>query len=252
LQQVLRYFFEISYHGSAYHGWQAQNNAPSVQEAIEKALNRLLKRDVAIFGSGRTDTGVHAVQQYFHLDTDGALETGLLQYRLNSILDPTIAIHAIRPVRDGAHARFDAISRTYVYQICRRKDPFEFGRAYMFYKPLELDKMQIASSYLVGKHNFQAFSKVKTNVNHFICNVFESQWFLENNMLIYRVQADRFLRGMVRALVGTLLEIGEQKIAPEILQEIMEGRDRRRAGAAVPAEGLYLKGVGYPEEIFIE
>jgi tRNA pseudouridine38-40 synthase len=248
----LRYFFEISYDGSAYHGWQAQNNAPTVQAAIEKALHTLLKSDVAIVGSGRTDTGVHAVQQYFHLDTGKKLEAGKLLYKLNALLDPAIAVHTIRAVQDKAHARSDALSRMYEYRICRRKDPFQFGRAYMFYRSLDVDRMQTASGYLLGKHDFQAFSKVKTNVNHFICNVFESRWFLKEDVLCYRVRADRFLRGMVRALVGTMLEVGEHKTDPEALPGIMESRDRRTAGPAVPAGGLFLMEVQYSGEIFVD
>ena len=248
----MRYFLEISYLGTAYHGWQAQHNASSVQSAIEQALYTVLRKSYAIVGSGRTDTGVHACQQYCHLDSETAFDSSDLMYQLNAVLPADISILNILHVKDDAHARYDAQWRGYQYKICRQKNPFEYQKAYLFYKPLDVELMNKAASLLTGEQNFMAFSKVKTNVNHFFCNVFEASWQEKKHMLCFNIRANRFLRGMVRALTGTLLMAGEGKIGLEEFSTIIESKNRRLAGPSVVPYGLYLKEICYPDEIFID
>jgi tRNA pseudouridine38-40 synthase len=238
--------------GTAYHGWQAQDNAPSVQVTIEDALQTVLRKPCPIVGSGRTDTGVHALQQYFHLDTHAAIDHHHLKYQLNAVLPDDISINSIRQVRDDVHARYDAIWRRYQYRICREKDPFEYQKAYLFYKPLDIDNMNEAASLLVGKQNFMAFSKVKTNVNHFFCNVYEARWEEKDHLLVFNIRANRFLRGMVRALTGTLLMIGEGKLNLADFTAILDSLDRRKAGPSVVPHGLFLSEIYYPDEVFID
>ena len=247
----LRYFFDIAYKGTNYHGWQIQKNANSVQETIESKLEQLLGQACSITGSGRTDTGVHARKQVFHVDLDKALNYQDFAYHLNAVLPQDIVVRSIRPVHDEAHARFDADSRGYQYQIIKRKDPFLIGEAYMYSRELDIEKLNTAASHLVGKYDFEAFSKVKTSVNNFDCDVTKAVWYEQDGMVVFEVKANRFLRGMVRAIVGTLLLANEDRLKPEGIIEILESRDRKKAGRSVPAEGLFLTEVNYPERIFI-
>ena len=248
----MRFFFEIAYDGTAYHGWQLQNNALTVQQVINEAMEQVTGQPIETLGSGRTDTGVHAMQQYFHWETEQIIDTHLLKYQLNAVLPPDIAIHSIRKVHDNAHARYDAISRSYLYKITRHKDPFRFNRAYFYYKDLDLEAMRNAARLFLGKQNFKSFSKTRTNVNNFICSILQIEWRETGDTLAFYIKANRFLRGMVRAIVGTLLLVGEQKLDEAGLKEILESQDRRKAGSAIPACGLYLYQVEYPEEIFID
>lgn len=248
----MRYFFEIAYHGGSYHGWQSQPNAIGVQEVVEDGLSKLMGRTIPIVGSGRTDAGVHCSQQFFHADFENSIDAQKLIYRLNSFLPKEIAIHSIRQVKDDAHARFDAAFRRYTYRISRVKNPFEIGQASVFTKSLNIDQMQEAANYLIGERDFESFSKVKTDVNTFICRIFEAEWKENDNLLSFNIKANRFLRGMVRAITGTLLEVGTGKLTPQQFEEIIRCKDRKKAGAAVPAEGLFLVEVNYPEEIFIK
>jgi tRNA pseudouridine38-40 synthase len=247
----MRYFFEITYNGRNYHGWQSQRNAIGVQAVVEKALRQLVREEVSIVGSGRTDTGVHCMQQFFHTDISKPFEKAELQQRLNSFLPRDIAIRSIRKVKLDASARYAALERTYHYHITRCKDPLREGLSFYFYKPLNLQNLNRAAALLIGKHDFECFSKVKTDVDHFLCDVKEARWKQTGNQLTFTITANRFLRGMVRAVVGTLLDVGIGKTTIEEFKSILNSKDRKKAGMNVPAEGLFLAKVKYPRQIFI-
>ena len=247
----MRYFFEITYNGSRYHGWQSQANATGIQEVVQGVLSKLLRQSISIVGSGRTDTGVHCVQQYFHADIDKSFDAKSLLIRLNSFLPADIAIRTVRKVKAQASARYDAFSRTYQYHITQAKNPLRKGLAFYFHKNLDLPTLNRAASLLVGTHDFKCFSKVKTDVDHFVCEVKRAQWNQKGDLLVLTITANRFLRGMVRAIVGTLLDVGTKKITLEDFKHILTSKDRRNAGMNVPAEGLFLMQVKYPNRIFL-
>ena len=246
----MRYFFEISYFGQQYSGWQSQANALGIQSVVEEALSTLFRRPLKIVGSGRTDAGVHCEQQFFHADIEDPFEPAQLMAKLNSYLPPDVAIKSVRPVRSDAHARYSALSRTYEYRISLEKNPFLNGRALRWHKSLDMQTMNRATALIVGTHDFTAFSKVKTDVNHFICEVKSAQWKFSGGALTFRITANRFLRGMVRALTGTLLDVGIGKLTTKEFKAIMKSRDRRKAGANVAPQGLYLTRVAYPRSVF--
>lgn len=248
----MRFFFEITYNGKNYNGWQSQHNATGVQAVVENALSKLLHDKIIIVGSGRTDTGVHCEQQFFHADIEKEFEADQLLLRLNSFLPKDIAIRSVRKVKSTASARYEAIERTYRYEITRKKDPFLDGLAWHYFKPLEVQTMNRAAALLVGEHDFECFSKVKTDVNHFICTIKKAEWKEENDRLFFIITANRFLRGMVRAIVGTLLDVGTNKISTKDFQAIIQSKDRKQAGANVPSHGLYLIKVKYPSSVFIK
>lgn len=248
----MRYFLDISYLGTAYHGWQIQKNAHSVQAEINQALTTLLRTETDCVGSGRTDTGVHARQQIAHFDTAKKIRTEDFAFRLNKLLPKDISINAIQPVIPEAHARFDAESRSYEYRIHAKKDPFSLSMSYFFNKELDLHGIREGISLLRRATNFQAFSKVHTDVNHFDCDIYDMSWKETNEGHVFFVRANRFLRGMVRALVGTLLEMGQNRLSVQGLQQILESRNRSTAGRSVPASGLYLTEVKYPDTIYLE
>ena len=248
----MRYFFEISYKGTNYHGWQIQSNAISVQQVLQERFKQLTGDAVEIIGSGRTDAGVHAKQQYFHVDIKNELDTLDFQYHLNAVLPNDIVVHSIYKVGPEAHARFDASSRSYDYIITSQKDPFHENEVYIYHKSLDLEKLNTASELLLGKHNFESFSKVKTQVNNFNCKVFFARWIRQEEQVVFQIKANRFLRGMVRAIVGTLLLVNEGKIGVNMIEEILLSKNRKNAGRSVPAEGLYLSQIIYPEHILIK
>lgn len=247
----MRYFLDISYLGTAFHGWQIQPNAHTVQAELQKALSTIYQKEVEIVGSGRTDTGVHASQQIAHFDSEPISDLPKLQYRMNGLLPVSISINDIRPVTDEAHARFDASMRTYHYHIHKQKSPFKEGLSYFYPKAVDSVKINEALTILKNWKNFQAFSKVHTDVNHFDCDIFAASWVETNENHVFSVSANRFLRGMVRAIVGTMLEVGHGKISSEDLVQILNSENRSNAGRAVPPQGLYLTEVKYPETIFI-
>lgn len=246
----MRFFFEIAYNGSHYAGWQSQHNAVGVQTIVEQALTKLLREEVKIVGSGRTDTGVHCEQQFFHADIEKSFEAQHLLQRLNSLLPKDISIQSIRKVKPDVSARYAAVERTYQYRITRRKNPFLEGLAWHYFKPVDIQTLNKAAALLVGEHDFECFSKVKTDVNHFICDIKKASWKEEGDRLEFTITANRFLRGMVRAIVGTLLDVGSGKISLKVLDAIIKSKDRKKAGANVPAHGLYLVRVKYPTTIF--
>ena len=249
----MRYFIEIAYDGQPYHGWQRQPHSISVQEVLEDALSTLLRGDVAVTGAGRTDAGVHAKQLFAHVDVETVFsEEDLkhLQHRLNRFMPQSIAVYSILPVREEAHARFDAIARSYEYKLHQAKNPFLNNQSYFFEKELDVDLMNLAAGHLLGKQDFKCFSRSNTDVKTYLCEITKANWERKDEQLIFTITADRFLRNMVRAVVGTLLEVGMQNISPSKVKSIIASRSRSEAGASAPAHGLYLTAVKYPEEIF--
>lgn len=247
----MRYFFEIAYNGRKYAGWQNQANATGVQQVMEEALSKLLRTEIKIVGSGRTDTGVHCEQQFFHSDIEKEFDRDKFMVRINSYLPKDIAIRSIQKVREDASARFSAVERSYEYRITRVKDPFLEGLALHYFKPFDIQTMNKAAALLAGEHDFECFSKVKTDVNHFLCNVKVATWKEKDNRVVFYITANRFLRGMVRAIVGSLLDVGSGKTTVKDFQSIIRSRNRQKAGANVPAHGLFLTRVKYPESTFL-
>lgn len=244
-QNILRYFIQFAYNGTHYHGWQYQPNATSVQETLNKALSVLLNTPINLMGAGRTDTGVHAKEMYAHFDYDSPIEVPNLVHKLNSYLPKDITIYDIILVQDEAHCRFDATKRTYEYHINSVKDPFLEELSWYFHQYLDVPLMNKAAKILLNHTNFQCFSKVNTDVNTFDCSIFEAYWKTENNKLIFTISANRFLRNMVRSIVGTLINIGLHKITLDDLENIIASKNRDKAGFSVPAHGLYLTKVKY-------
>ncbi len=247
-----RYFFEIQYDGRSYHGWQSQKNAIGVQQIVEESLSTLLNTPLQIVGSGRTDTGVHCSQQFFHVDIEKDFNNEMLLNKLNSFLPRDIAIATIRLVKPDAHARYSATSRAYEYRITRKKNPFLAGHALHYFKPVNIQTLNKAAALLLGTHDFQCFSKVKTDVNNFLCTVKKAHWVEKGDVLIFQIEANRFLRGMVRATVGTLLDVGTGKISIADFKQIIKGKDRKRAGENVSPAGLFLTKVNYPASLFLK
>lgn len=246
----MRYFLDISYEGTAYHGWQIQPNGNTIQAEIEKALSTILKEEVSIMGSGRTDTGVHATQQIAHFDTLTELTPTDLAYKLNSFLPKDIAIRSLKAVGSKTHARFDAVKRTYHYHIHRHKNPFKQGVSYYFKQDIDRDAILEGCEIIRNWENFECFSKVHTEVNNFNCQIFAIDWLQNEDNDLFVVTANRFLRGMVRAMVGTLLDLGTNKINIEDLKSVLESNDRSRAGRAVPPHGLFLERIEYPTNMY--
>ena len=241
-----RYFIELSYKGTHYSGFQSQHNANTIQAEVEKAIEILLKEKIVLTGSSRTDTGVHALQNYFHFDSVLPFNERELVYKLNAILPDGIAIRNIIPVKEDAHCRFDAVSREYKYFIYQKKNPFLQDRAFYFPYRLAIDKMHAAAQAIKGYSDFTSFSKRNTQVKTFDCSIIESEWISEGDCLVYRVKANRFLRGMVRALTATMLKVGRDKMSLKEFQQIIESKDCTMASFAVPAHGLFLIMVEYP------
>ncbi len=248
----MRYFIELSYNGKPYHGWQIQPNAITVQEELEKALSLLLRQNIKIKGAGRTDTGVHALQMFAHFDIDKPVETAKLVNKLNAFLPQDIAIRQIRQVTADAHARFDALSRSYKYYIHRYKQPFLYDRSWYFTKDLDVKLMNKAANILLLYDDFKSFSKTHTDVKTYICRIDEARWDVTDNQLVFSITADRFLRNMVRAIVGTLVDVGLHKISEADFVKIIEAGDRQQAGFSVPAHALFLTQITYPDNIFLD
>lgn len=244
----MRFFIELSYNGKAYHGWQNQPDDISVQEVLENALSTLLKKDISVVGAGRTDAGVHASQLFAHFDFEAAFPDNLI-FKLNSFLPRDIFVKEISEVTNDAHARFDALSRTYNYRISTRKNVFNFDFAYALQKELNLERMEKACEILLQYNDFQCFSKVNTDVKTYHCKLMQAEWITKDDELVFVIKADRFLRNMVRAIVGTLINIGLGKIELESLHDIIKSKNRSEAGFSVPAHGLYLVQIEYPKHI---
>jgi len=251
--EVKRYFIELSYNGGAYHGWQRQPNAISVQQVLEESLSKLLRENISMLGAGRTDSGVHARQMFAHFDLTTVIEDSKeLVFLLNGFLPNDIAIKKIHRVISSAHARFDASERSYEYHIATVKDPFYAAfHHYLKNKP-DIDLMNQATKILLAYEDFKCFSRSNTDVKTFLCNIKTAEWRPEGTSLVFYIRANRFLRNMVRAIVGTLLEIGFEKRAVEDMESIIKSRDRSQAGFSAPAKGLYLTEIFYHQDLFID
>ena len=244
----MRFFIELSYKGTNYHGWQEQPNANTVQAEINRALSTILNTNIEVIGAGRTDTGVHANQMFAHFDCDIDFDIQNLMFKLNSFLASDIAIKDIFKVKEDANCRFDALSRTYQYHIIQKKDPFN-KTAYFLQNDLDIKAMNEACKYIIGKQDFTSFSKVNTQTFTNNCDVMFAKWELVNNKIIFTIKADRFLRNMVRAIVGTLLDVGFGKIIAADLAKIIAAKDRSKSGVSVPAHALFITEVKYPNKI---
>jgi tRNA pseudouridine38-40 synthase len=248
----MRYFLHFAYNGEEFHGWQIQDGQTSVQEALQTALGHIFGKEIELIGCGRTDTGVHASDFYAHFDHIELSESERKQvvYRLNRYFVHNILIYDLLPMKDDAHARFDAVSRTYKYHLSITKQPFR--NSFCYYHPWELDveKMNLAAKKLLGRKDFTSFSKLHTQVNNNICTITEAYWEEVDGELVFTISANRFLRNMVRAIVGTLLAVGRGKMTLKEFEQIIECKDRCRAGVSVPAKALFLYKVDYPENIF--
>ena len=243
--KILRYFIKFSYNGTNYHGWQSQPNAASVQETLSKAITTVLNSEVNLMGAGRTDTGVHAKVMFAHFDINHDFNIKTTVHKLNSYLPKDIAVFKIIPVHDEAHVRFDAKKRTYEYHIHYHKDVFINELSWYYQKELDVDLMNQAAELLLNHEDFECFSKVNTDVFTFNCDVTYAYWKKEKNQLIFTISANRFLRNMVRAIVGTLIKVGLHKISIADFNTIIESKNRSEAGFSVPAHGLYLTEIEY-------
>ena len=244
----MRYFIELSYRGTDFCGWQIQENGPSVQAVLNDALTKVLRQPIETTGSSRTDAGVHSSQQFAHFDVAQPIQNpASLVLSLNGILPFSVAVHRVFAVADTAHARFDATYRCYEYRITTRKSPFLEKMAFFFRGDVCIQKMNDVAQILLQHNNFQCFSKVKTTVKTFNCQIQEAYWTQHGHDIVFHIKADRFLRGMVRAIVGTLIEVGLGKLNAADFEAIIQSKNRNMAKASVPAEGLFLVEVGYPD-----
>jgi tRNA pseudouridine38-40 synthase len=247
----MRYFLEVSYKGTKYSGFQTQQNANTIQAELESAFAIFLKEKINLTGSSRTDAGVHALQNFFHFDFSREIKLKSL-YNLNSILPGDIVLKNIIPVNDSSHCRFDAISREYRYYIYQFKNPFLADRAFYFPYKIDWELIREAASIIKEYSDFTSFSKRNTQVKNFQCGISESEWLKEEGCLIYRIKANRFLRGMVRALTATILIAGRKKISLSQFRKIIEAKDCTAASFAVPPQGLFLINVSFPDKYFAE
>mgnify|MGYP002013474219 CR=1 FL=1 len=253
LMELTRYFIELSYNGSAYHGWQRQPNAITIQQVLEEALSRLARNKITLLGAGRTDTGVHALQMFAHFDVSHKIaNTKELIFHLNGFLKDDISVKGIRQVKPQANARFDATARYYEYHISTAKDPFHSQFHYYLKNQPDIDMMNEAAKSLLLHKDFKCFSKTNTDVKTFLCEIKKAVWKQEGSSLIFYISSNRFLRNMVRSIVGTLLEVGYKKRKVEDIDDLIRSKDRRQAGFSVPAHGLYLSRIEYPQNIYID
>jgi len=254
MENQYRYFIKLAYHGSRYLGWQTQRQKPTVQEVVNDGLTTIFQSNINVVGCGRTDTGVHAREFYAHFNLPVKL-TGreIIQKvkKLNGYLPRDIVVFDLLPVQQDANARFNALVRTYKYQVLLQKDPFQMDSAYAYFSNPDVEKMNGGAAVLFDYIDFTSFSKVNTQVKTNNCKISEAHWKEEGNLLIFTITADRFLRNMVRAIVGTLLDIGKGKLSISGFKQVIESKNRSNAGYSVPAHGLYLHAVQYPDDIFL-
>ena len=250
---MYRYFIYLSYDGTNYHGWQIQPNGISVQAVLMKALSTFLRKPVEVVGAGRTDAGVHARLMVAHFDFDTELDGATVVDKLNRLLPPDVAVYRVRRVKPEAHARFDATYRTYKYYITTHKDPFSRAYAWRVFQKLDFEKMNEAAQVLFDYIDFTSFSKLHTDVKTNNCKMMHARWEQMGEYdWVFTIQADRFLRNMVRAVVGTLVEVGKGKLTVEGFRKVIEEKNRCSAGTSVPGNALFLVDVGYPEELFLD
>jgi tRNA pseudouridine38-40 synthase len=249
-----RFFIRIAYDGSHFHGWQRQPNAKTIQQTLEEAMSMMLRSPILLTGAGRTDTGVHADEFVAHFDFSPWLtevEREKLVFQLNRYLGGEITFSEILEVRNDAHARFSVLSRTYRYCIAREENPFRRNFTYYLYGDIDLNLLNQGAQFIMGYDDFTSFSKVDTDTKTNICKISEARWELDGSELAFTITADRFLRNMVRAIVGTLLNLGKGKISMKDLKEIIESKNRSNAGESAPAKGLTLQRINYPEDIYM-
>ncbi len=248
----MRYFLKLAYRGTHFHGWQIQPNGYTVQEHLNKHLSLLLRKEINVSAAGRTDTGVHAKEMFAHFDWELAIEDiSTLVQNLNKLLAPDVVVNEIFEVKPHIHARFDAIQRSYEYRINRQRSPFKHNLAANIFYALNLEAMQAAAELLVAKRDYSSFSKSRTQTKTNICDIRQAYWEDCGDQWIFHITADRFLRNMVRAIVGSLLEVGKGRMTLDGFEKMIEAQDRKAAGQSVPAQGLYLNRVVYPQDIFI-
>ena len=248
----MRYLIRLKYNGEHFHGWQIQPNVVTVQSELNYALSTVLRAPLECMGAGRTDTGVHAKRMVAHFDFDKQIDPIDLVYKLNVYLPKDIHVNTIKGVHADVHARFDALSRTYIYEISKTKDAFNYLNAHTYALPLDIDLMNQAAKILFEYTDFQCFSKVKTDVKTYDCHIMEAEWIGSNNKLIFKIKADRFLRNMVRAIVGTMIEVGAKKRTLEQFKTIILSKNRSNAGTSAPAQGLYLTNIEYSKSIYLD
>lgn len=247
----LRYFIKLAYKGTNYHGWQVQPNAITVQELLNKAFSTIFRSPLEVVGAGRTDTGVHAEEFFAHVDIENEFNPGEIIYKLNGLLPNDIVVYDIFETTENAHARFDAASRSYEYRIFLGKNPFLTETAWqLITTKLAVDKMNEAAEILKTHTNFKCFSRSNSDVRTYNCNIMNAGWKQTNQLLVFHITADRFLRNMVRAIVGTLIEIGKGKMTLAEFISVIESENRCNAGTSAPAQGLFLTQVTYPKTIF--
>lgn len=246
----MRYFLEVSYKGTNFYGFQIQNKEATIQGELENALKICLKTTISLTGSSRTDAGVHALQNYFHFDFDGII-TAKHIYSLNAIIDPDVVVKNIRLVRDDAHSRFDALTRGYKYHIYFKKDPFIKDTAWHYPFKIDINLLHIAAQKIIGTHDFASFSKKNSQVHTHICTISKAQWTEVEGGLTFEVTSNRFLRGMVRALVATMLKVGRGSISIGHFEEILASKKEGIADFSAPAKGLFLLFVQYPSDLFL-
>lgn len=247
---MARYFIEVAYKGTAYAGFQVQDNANTIQAEVEHALRTYFRIPIYLTGSSRTDAGVHAFQNFFHFDMELAMEAAKeikAIYHLNAIVPLDIVIKSIKKVADDAHCRFDATFRSYTYSIYNHKNPFLFESAYYYPYPLNLNALQEAAALLLSHSEYRSFAKKNIQVFTYNCQIFKSSWHLQDDLLLYNVTGNRFLRGMVRGLVGTMLLVGKGKYSVADFKSILEGNDSSKTDFSAPAKGLVLKEVGFTD-----
>jgi tRNA pseudouridine38-40 synthase len=248
----MRYFIYLAYDGTRYHGWQIQPNGISVQQTLMQALATFLRREVEVTGAGRTDAGVHARLMVAHFDYDSPLDGAAVTDKMNRLLPPDISVYKVVPVRPEAHARFDATWRTYHYFVSTSKDPFNRHYAWRLFQTPDFERMNEAARTLFDYTDFTSFSKLHTDVKTNNCRIMQAEWTqVGPTEWRFTIQADRFLRNMVRAVVGTLMEVGRGKMTVEGFRRVIEARDRCSAGTSVPGHALFLVDVGYPDELFL-
>ena len=248
----MRYFFEIAFNGNPFHGWQIQENAITVQQVVQEKLQLIHKNEKPIVtGCGRTDAGVHAEQFFFHVDIPTIKNLNKYCFQMNNMLPIEIQLKKICLVKENAHARFDALSRTYEYRFSTLKSPFNSGFVTYISEKVNVNSMNECCEMIKGKHDFTSFSKTHTDVNHFFCEIFDAEWVKKDEQIIFRVKANRFLRNMVRALVGTMVLVGKEKISLSDFEKIMLSKDRTNAGPSAKAQGLFLTNISYPNQIYV-
>ena len=251
----MRYLIELSYDGAAYCGWQRQPDALTVQQTLEQGLSTLLREPIEVVGAGRTDTGVNASYYVAHFDCEKGVENcAQLVYKLNLILPHDVAVKSVRKVKEEAHARFDAIEREYTYYISQRKNPFRRYSAWQYYVPLDMERMNEAAAKLLDYDDFTSFAKLNSNNKTNICRVVRAEWHRDaddEQLLIFTIRADRFLRNMIRAIVGTLVDVGRGRYTVEDFERILHSRDLSLSSAGAPAVGLFLSDVKYGDEVYV-